>query len=669
MTTDVTDLMRQSVTAADLPVQSGGQPQTVAAVFFLPTIFSAAYYLPLPRDLPPYWSLNLGLSVYWSRDSILRATIMHEDFWADAVAIAATKAASQSWEVKGTRATRWQEILVDWGGDGYVPSQMRGVQDYTCTNNGEFWEIVRVSNARGARVLGLVHLDSLRVIRTGDPDRPAVFMDLRGAYHELRDYQVLMLCDMPDPSIASLGIGHCAAERSYSKIYDLAAMELYFKEKITGAGANNLDIIQGLQTQVIEGILTTGAADKERKGLTYYQGNLLAGTTTQGQLNHVRIPLRGMPDGFVRRDEVELSQLAYAGALGLDPQELNPQLVGRGALGIGAQSVVLAEKQAAKGLAARDKQLTQLLNTRVLPVSVTFAFSERDLRDEKARSEIESTRAVTRGAQIVSGEISIPEARQLAVDAGDLPKEFLPPEGDKTPDVAVTDEQQPQSAEPVEGAPLTIADLSGPTLARAEKEAQHNGAMIAFMLDESDSRAIQSAMPEDLQPEADMHLTLVYLGKARDIADARAGIERALSGLHFDEPISGVVNGIGRFNNDEGDGTSALYATFDAQNLPAFREAIVRALAAEGVASPSAHGFTSHITLAYIPNDAPIPQIDMPAVRLTFSKVTLVWAGQRRDFAFVADKPQPAKAVKEANLLHAWEIMNAALAEARKDGE
>ena len=266
MTTDIPDLLQQSVTSADLQVQQGDTPQPAAAVFFLPTVFSAAYHMPLPRELPPYWSLNLGLSAYWSRDTVLRATPMHEEFWADAVRIAATKAAAQSWEVKGTHATRWQEMLVDWGGDGYVPSQMRGVQDYCCTNNGEFWEVVRVSNARGAKVLGLVHLDSLRCVRTSDPERPVVFMDLRGAYHVLRDYQVINLCDMPDPSLASLGIGHCAAESSYGKIYDMAAMNLYFREKLTGSGANKLVVLQGMQTAQLESILTAAEAGVDGEG-------------------------------------------------------------------------------------------------------------------------------------------------------------------------------------------------------------------------------------------------------------------------------------------------------------------------------------------------------------------------------------------------------------------
>lgn len=440
------ELITQSVTRDDVTEYGKGSP----AVFFFPTMFSAAYHLPMPATLPAYWSVSAGFAAYWSRDVILRSTIMHEPYWAVAVGIAATKAAAQSFKVDGTRAGRWQEMLIDWGGDGYVPSQMRGVMDYLTTNNGEFWEIVRASNARGSRILGLVHLDSLRCLRTGDPGTPVVFMDLRNNLHELKDYQVLSLCDLPDPSIASLGVGHCAAEKVYDRIYDTAVANLYYREKMTGAGANELHVIQGMPTTQVESILTTARDQAAGKGLIYYQGAIIAGIVSQAQLGKVSIPLRGVPDGFDREKELMLAQLAYAAAIGLDPQELNPALVGRGSLGIGAQSVILAEQQEGRGLAARDKQLTHLLNREILPASVTFAFDVRDLRDEKTKAEVESIRAETRGGQIQSGEITIPEARQLAVDAGDLPAEFLPPEGDQTPDVALADEEKPATPEQLE---------------------------------------------------------------------------------------------------------------------------------------------------------------------------------------------------------------------------
>ena len=162
------ELYQHSVTADDMPKYVGNG----VVNFIIPWFMLSASNLPLPSELPPYWSLRFGVAAYWSRDLILRTTILHEAFWAGAVSKTATKAAAKSFDLTGPRVNRFQEMLLDWGGDGYVPSQQRGLLDYLTTNNGEFWEIVRVSSAAGSRVIGLVHLDSLRVIRTGDSETP-----------------------------------------------------------------------------------------------------------------------------------------------------------------------------------------------------------------------------------------------------------------------------------------------------------------------------------------------------------------------------------------------------------------------------------------------------------------------------------------------------------------
>ena len=460
-----TDLYQHSVTASDMPEYLGNG----VVNFLIPWFMLGAANLPLPSELPPYWSLRFGVAAYWSRDLILRTTILHESFWSGAVAKTATKAAAKSFDLTGSRITRYQDMLLDWGGDGYVPSQQRGMIDYLCTNNGEFWEIVRVSNAAGSRIIGLVHLDSLRVIRTGDPDVPFLFLDLHGNYHELREYQIISLVDMPDPASASLGIGHCAAERAYQKIYTVAAMEQYFKEKITGTGANTLDFVTGVNDAQLQALLKDGKDEATRRGQIYYQGHVIAGILSQVEMKHIAIPLRELPDGYDHEKELQIAQLAYANAIGIDVQDINPGLLAKGALGVGAQSVVMAEKAAGYGPAAREKHLTHLLNRDILPDSVTFAFRERDLRDEKARADIAKVRADTRTTMIGDGTITPQEARQLAADDKDIPQEFLTV--DQTESTAVSDEEKPvEQADLKLSAETVVPQAAIPTASTAAPE-------------------------------------------------------------------------------------------------------------------------------------------------------------------------------------------------------
>lgn len=433
------DLLKASVTADDLPRYEGGG----VVNFMIPWFMLSVANMALPAQLPPYWSLRFGVAAYWSRDIVLRSTILHEAFWAGAVGKASTKASAKSFDLKGPRSARYQQMLVDWGGDGYVPSQQRGVMDYLTTNNGEHWEIVRVSNAAGSRIVGLVHLDSLRTIRTGDPVTPILFQDLKGRYHELKYYQVMSIVDQPDPAAASLGIGHCAAEKCYEQIYKLAVIENYIKEKVSGTGATELDFVKGVNDQQITNVLKTAKNEAVSKGQVNFQGHVIVGILAQTEMQHIAIKLRDLPDGFDRVKELEIAQLAYALSIGLDPQDLNPALVGRGALGIGAQAVILDEKQRVGGaIAARDKHMTHLLNQYILPDSVTFAFSERDMREEKQNADISAVRETTRASMVASGEITKEQALQMAVDAGDAPEAFLTVP-DMTDDTALTDEDQP----------------------------------------------------------------------------------------------------------------------------------------------------------------------------------------------------------------------------------
>lgn len=161
-----------------------------------------------------------------------------------------------------------------------------------------------------------------------------------------------------------------------------------------------------------------------------------------------------------------------------------------------------------------------------------------------------------------------------------------------------------------------------------------NGAMIAFFLPVDVAQTLSDAtsaagiaLPE---PVDQSHLTLLYLGKVDALGTAHETILDAIrSALHGLAPLTGTINGIGRFTHDS-DGCNAVYASFDSPALPAFRQCLVEAISALGLPLPNEHGFTPHITLAYIPSDAPMPDIRLPRLSVTFEAVTLAWGGERQ---------------------------------------
>ena len=105
------------------------------------------------------------------------------------------------------------------------------------------------------------------------------------------------------------------------------------------------------------------------------------------------------------------------------------------------------------------------------------------------------------------------------------------------------------------------------------------------------------------------------------------------------EPMVGVIGGIGRFNGSEtSGGQDVIYASFDAPNLAEFRQELVEAL--EDAEAPIAknHGFTPHITLAYVDKDAEMPPLFLETISLRFEAVTLYWGDERVRFDLLGEQ-------------------------------
>lgn len=406
--------------------------------------------------LPALQSWDVGLPPYWShlRDLHLRYSPFRESQWANAVHIAVTKMASLTAELTGQRIQNWKDLwdLVDHAQSptAFLEKQ---VKDFLLTDNGEFLECVHATQGAGSRLLGLVHLDSVRCTRTGDPDIPVLYRDRLGVEHELQTHQVISLSDDPDASDTFYGVGHCAASRAWSKILQLSAVETYGYEKTAGKRPLSIFLINGkVDEDMLKDAIETSKQDRAAQGYTQFMGAVLVPildpTATP---NLVEIPLAALPDGFDPEKERLRADLVYANSIGLDPQEVNPSLIAQRALGTASQSRVLDEKEAGKGLATWRKKFQWLLNENVFPARVTFAFSENDVRQQRQQAEVSQIRAATRSTQVASGELTKEQALQMAVDANDAPREFLPL--DVTPNETVSDEERTQADLQANGTP------------------------------------------------------------------------------------------------------------------------------------------------------------------------------------------------------------------------
>ena len=416
MLDDINEMRRKSVTANEYEVAT----KNGTTNWFMQAIDTRTTF-QLPPDLPPFWSQR--------RDDYLAATVFHEDMWQGAVGVATTKMAALGWEVKsevGLRARKGHDLLMaSEGGSGWVNFISKHIQAFLLTGNGAFVEIVRASRSNGSRVLGLMHLDPHRCVRTGDPHIPVLYRDRKGSIHELREHQVFMISDMPDHRELHFGVGHCAAERAYSTIYKLSAIEQFIREKVAGRKPLAIHFLSGVLKSHVEDILQSAQGEAARRGVQSYMGAAIATIAGDQPPTLVTVPLAEIPIGFVPQEERQNGYLIYARALGLDVQGLQP--LSSGAMGTATQSRVLDEKAKGMGATVAWRQaFTHMLNEFVFGEYVNFYFIEKDYRDQRAAQEVTSARANYIASIIQAGIITPQQGLQLLVDAKDLPRDFMP---------------------------------------------------------------------------------------------------------------------------------------------------------------------------------------------------------------------------------------------------
>lgn len=471
--------------------------------FVFPQLLSGPSY----TDLPAYWSPR--------RDVALANTIHKEDMWASAVARTGTKFAAHGYIVKDSqdsarKVSASQQLLKRAnGGEGWVPFALKLVQDLITTDNGvfirirrageqvvkirakakedQFTDVIFSQSAGAAKITGLYHLDSLRCTRTGNLAYPVRYRPVNGPDHLLRWDQALFYADMPSPRAELFGVGFCAASRAYKTIGKLAAIEQMVYEFAAGSGANKLAFVQGLQEQTLKDLINAGIAEKQAKGFVYYLGTILGAIPSDTPISIAEVVLKQLAEGFTAKDERDNAYLIYANAIGVPVHDIQP-LSGQG-LGTGTQTVILEEAGRGVGIASFVKWWEQTVSDRVLPATTELEFvDENDTRDQKAKAEVSKMRADERATRINSGEISPAIARQLAADAGDLPKDLVT--GDATPGGQLSDDEKPVGEQTPNETALRLITTEPTAPPKSGPEAATKSAEDLFERELADARAL-----------------------------------------------------------------------------------------------------------------------------------------------------------------------------------
>lgn len=155
-------------------------------------------------------------------------------------------------------------------------------------------------------------------------------------------------------------------------------------------------------------------------------------------------------------------------------------------------------------------------------------------------------------------------------------------------------------------------------------DGEHTGLLVAVWLDPALANTL--ALPGG-EPADQLHLTLCYCGDANEMSDVQIGraIAAAADIATMYGPLSGQLAGLGRFNASASTGgKDVIYANVDVPLLEAMRQYLAVHLDMAGCRPLTTHGYTPHVTLAYIDEGAAWPIERLPTQPFT---IRSIWVG------------------------------------------
>lgn len=201
-------------------------------------------------------------------------------------------------------------------------------------------------------------------------------------------------------------------------------------------------------------------------------------------------------------------------------------------------------------------------------------------------------------------------------------------------------------------------------------DSKYTGVMVALY--PSSELAIQIASaPGVTMPPEELHVTLSYLGGVEALADAQiaGAIMAAKKVATYSQPLSGTINGVGRFNaSQSSDGQDVIYAVVDLPGLDDVRQWLNECMDEYEIEPVKNHGYTPHMTLAYVEPGSPAPVSMVPTTPITFGSISVSVGGKSVDFPMMGmeweDEEDEGKEMKYSDVAdlcadgRGWRLFN-----------
>jgi len=292
------------------------------------------------------------------------------------------------------------------------------ILDYLSQDNGAFMLVI----GRGASnlpivgsSLGILHLDSQRCQRTGDPTYPVIYTHVDSKRYRMHYTRVIYTSNLPSPNLDLFGVGHCAVTCALDSAIEMRDIYTYMQEKL--GSRPKRQIIYAKTGTTRDKLLEAFefADDKmDSEGLKRFSKTvMLAPKNPNGQLELGLIDMAATPDNFNRKD-VSLIDISHiASAFGLDLQDLSINY----GVSVGSQKAgeIQERKGRGKGVGELLEDTQTQLDEKFLPPQLYSLFDNQDDQQDEQQAKIWDLRSTARQRDLTTGSttVQVERARML----------------------------------------------------------------------------------------------------------------------------------------------------------------------------------------------------------------------------------------------------------------
>lgn len=303
-------------------------------------------------------------------------------------------------------------------GRGWDYEYSRFVLDLLTQDNGAFMEIVGDGPADGPILglpTGLVHRDSRRCTRTGNPVYPVIFQDVDGRLYKIHWTRIIMMSQMPSAQEEMYGVGLCAVSRSCMVAQNLLDISVYKMERLGSRPHNQIIVGKGITGQEIMTSLRRAEETMSNQGMRRYSHTIAIGSKNT-EIGLDKIDLAHL-DPFDEETSINLGMYAIAAAFGMDSDELWP---GGGRSGSQGEANLKRMRSRGRLPAQLTSDLAQQFNFKVLPPHLTVEFDFRDDEEDQQKALIRDIRGRNRERDLGTGSVSTRTARLNMLEDRDI---------------------------------------------------------------------------------------------------------------------------------------------------------------------------------------------------------------------------------------------------------